>query len=664
MIKKKLINIMLLFAVLSGNALADDTSSKAIYDSKLKTLSLEGLLVPFIDEFTGKETDNKGIFDVQLQEKTKLVFELIPWSINFKNTFNGENTSDYILYDHKTRSVKIPCFEVTTIAKFGDGIEGKSIYYKDVSMKQRHVAYPIFHVEDMTETDNCESSVIPEPEEPPKKPTLTTIPTTTEDDTVEVEVNGEDGTTVFVNGVDSGKSIDSTGKVKITLDTSGEAGDKHFSITLKDDKGNESEALSFVITKESIFIQKPTLTTTPTTTEDDTVEVEVNGEDGTTVFVNGVDSGKTIDSTGKVKITLDTSGEAGDKNFSISLKDDKGNESEALSFVITKESIFIQKPTLTTTPTTTEDDTVEVEVNGEDGTTVFVNGVDSGKTIDSTGKVKITLDTSGEAGDKNFSITLKDSASNESEAFTFVITKQSTLTKGLIAHYEFEGNANDSSGNGNHGTEHGGVSYTDGVIGKDFNAAVANKAHLQLKNTFNTNDLKSLSFWIYQYGKHNLDDSQILLSKYNWSYKHNFLFQTYDNKNDINKFCAHFYIELPNKNAKSDSICSYYNEIPDDANLTVYKNEEMDINRWHHISYIDDGKYMYIYMNGNLVAKRKRVYETYFSNNEPINIGYEDLIGGDFKYNYYLNSKIDDLRLYNRALSESEIKQLYKMGQQ
>jgi hypothetical protein len=28
------------------------------------------------------------------------------------------------------------------------------------------------------------------------------------------------------------------------------------------------------------------------------------------------------------------------------------------------------------------------------------------------------------------------------------------LTNGLVAHYEFEGNANDSSGNGNHGTEY------------------------------------------------------------------------------------------------------------------------------------------------------------------------------------------------------------------
>jgi hypothetical protein len=66
-IPNSLLNILLLFAVLSGNLWAD---SKAVYDSKTKTLSLEGVLVPFIDEFTGKETDNKGIFDAQLQEKT------------------------------------------------------------------------------------------------------------------------------------------------------------------------------------------------------------------------------------------------------------------------------------------------------------------------------------------------------------------------------------------------------------------------------------------------------------------------------------------------------------------------------------------------------------------------------------------------------------------
>ena len=40
------------------------------------------------------------------------------------------------------------------------------------------------------------------------------------------------------------------------------------------------------------------------------------------------------------------------------------------------------------------------------------------------------------------------------------------LNDGLVAYYPFNGNANDSSGNGNHGIEHGGVGYVDGVIGK------------------------------------------------------------------------------------------------------------------------------------------------------------------------------------------------------
>ena len=40
------------------------------------------------------------------------------------------------------------------------------------------------------------------------------------------------------------------------------------------------------------------------------------------------------------------------------------------------------------------------------------------------------------------------------------------LTDGLVAYYPFNGDANDESGNGNHGTEHGGPSYVGGVCGE------------------------------------------------------------------------------------------------------------------------------------------------------------------------------------------------------
>jgi hypothetical protein len=69
--------------------------------------------------------------------------------------FEGEETSGYINYDHETRSVYIPCFKVATIAEIGDGIEGKAVYYKDVTMKQWNQAYPIYHIKDMTKTDSC-----------------------------------------------------------------------------------------------------------------------------------------------------------------------------------------------------------------------------------------------------------------------------------------------------------------------------------------------------------------------------------------------------------------------------------------------------------------------------------------------------------------------------
>jgi hypothetical protein len=47
-----------------------------------------------------------------------------------------------------------------------------------------------------------------------------------------------------------------------------------------------------------------------------------------------------------------------------------------------------------------------------------------------------------------------------------VVNSFADLNDGLVAHYEFEDNANDSSGNGNNGIENGNISYAEGKIGK------------------------------------------------------------------------------------------------------------------------------------------------------------------------------------------------------
>jgi hypothetical protein len=82
-------------------------------------------------------------------------------------------------------------------------------------------------------------------------------------------------------------------------------------------------------------------------------------------------------------------------------------------------------PTLTTTPHITREDSVSVEVNGELNANVFVNGSNKAS-LSTTGKTTLSLNTSGDDGSKVFSITLKDSANNESAALVITLTKDTT----------------------------------------------------------------------------------------------------------------------------------------------------------------------------------------------------------------------------------------------
>lgn len=84
------------------------------------------------------------------------------------------------------------------------------------------------------------------------------------------------------------------------------------------------------------------------------------------------------------------------------------------------DSVPPAKPSLTTpVPAVSNSDTQDVEVNGEAGSKVYVNGVQVG-TIGSNGKTTITLTFVN--GNNNISITLKDNAANESDALTFSVS--------------------------------------------------------------------------------------------------------------------------------------------------------------------------------------------------------------------------------------------------
>jgi len=78
-----------------------------------------------------------------------------------------------------------------------------------------------------------------------KAPTLTnTLPTSTTENNISIEVQGKAGQKVYINSVFLG-TIEANGTLMLTLDLSLE--DNTFSLTLQDSHGNESQALIITI---------------------------------------------------------------------------------------------------------------------------------------------------------------------------------------------------------------------------------------------------------------------------------------------------------------------------------------------------------------------------------------------------------------------------------
>lgn len=83
-----------------------------------------------------------------------------------------------------------------------------------------------------------------------------------------------------------------------------------------------------------------------------------------------------------------------------------------------------------------------------------------------------------------------------------------------------------------------------------------------------------------------------------------------------------------------------------------------EIGKWYHIVGTYDGQTQKLYEDGNLVITTSR--------SGPINVSTQDLVIGNRKYNsskaYPFNGGIEGVHIYNRAISEEEVKTLYDRG--
>ena len=80
----------------------------------------------------------------------------------------------------------------------------------------------------------------------------------------------------------------------------------------------------------------------------------------------------------------------------------------------------------------------------------------------------------------------------------------------------------------------------------------------------------------------------------------------------------------------------------------VYGTAVLPVNAWTHLAATYDGTTMRLYVNGVQVASRPQTGNIATSTN-PLQIG------GDSIYGQYWSGRIDEVRVYNRALSAAEI---------
>ncbi|BAP57716.1 hypothetical protein THII_3419 [Thioploca ingrica] len=217
-----------------------------------------------------------------------------------------------------------------------------------------------------------------------------------------------------------------------------------------------------------------------------------------------------------------------------------------------------------------------------------------------------------------------------------VVNAAANLDQGLIAYYLFDGNAQDTSSSGNHGTAFGGVTY---VAGKNGQAAHfdGKTGYIELKNTLDGTQGLTFAFWVNNEGVIVGQNNGAIISKYDWRIGRHFLINTYDKK-----LWAHFYKTANGNVYYGDTICC----------------AELEINQWHHavINVIKND--IQLYFDGVKVQQTSREFSTYNPDSNVKTYFGNIFYGGEGDNNHF-HGALDEFRIYNRPLSDCEIEELY-----
>lgn len=228
--------------------------------------------------------------------------------------------------------------------------------------------------------------------------------------------------------------------------------------------------------------------------------------------------------------------------------------------------------------------------------------------------------------------------------FAFTGLGYADLNNGLVAYYPFNGNADDESGNEHHGTAIGNATLTTDGFGNADSAYFLNGkgSYIELPLIFEEEkDPLTISSWVNY-------SSLTTISC------------IYGEFNDQTGYRNYFFV-FPSNLIGSGKGCLVFDHYPPSGGgAWVDVDMDSEVGQWVHLVMVKNNSVVYFYKNGQSVGSAPHT-ETWYDNNQNPNksrLGEAD----SPEANRATHGKIDDVRIYDRALSDEEIAALYAEG--
>ncbi|MBL7740053.1 MAG: gliding motility-associated C-terminal domain-containing protein [Chitinophagaceae bacterium] len=229
---------------------------------------------------------------------------------------------------------------------------------------------------------------------------------------------------------------------------------------------------------------------------------------------------------------------------------------------------------------------------------------------------------------------------------SYTCISQVNLTSGLVAHYPFNGNANDVSGNGFHGTLQNGTTFTNDRFNNPNSAAYFDGLDdfIEVIHDGSLSRRSGFSF-VVQFRTEDIVKVQTLIERRDRVTEANSQFQAFINWSNHPGFgYGHHYTN----NADCNNVISVYNLYVNTGPNTI------QLNQWHCVVGTFDGINQKIYLDGVLMETLATPLPLMDSCvNIPMLMGRHT--------NSYLQAfqgAMDEVRIYNRPLNQDEVNAL------